>query len=70
MCKYAAGCLRCHYSNVSVDFIPKQSIAMTAGRTGIHIIASTFLLPVGVAIYTFIGGIKATYGLPSPAKSS
>lgn len=26
-----------------------------------HIIAATFLLPVGVALYTFVGGIKATF---------
>lgn len=26
-----------------------------------HIIASTFLLPVGVILYTFVGGIKATF---------
>lgn len=25
-----------------------------------HVIAATFLLPVGVSIYTFFGGIKAT----------
>jgi Na+/proline symporter len=25
-----------------------------------HIIAATFLLPVGVTVYTFVGGIKAT----------
>ena len=30
-----------------------------------HIIAATFLLPIGVAIYTFVGGIKATYILPT-----
>ena len=29
--------------------------------TGMHIIAATFLLPVGVALYTFVGGIKATF---------
>jgi Na+/proline symporter len=28
--------------------------------TGMHIIAATFLLPVGVVVYTFVGGIKAT----------
>lgn len=28
-----------------------------------HVIAATFLLPVGVTVYTFVGGIKATYGL-------
>lgn len=26
-----------------------------------HVIAATFLLPVGVSIYTFVGGIKATF---------
>jgi Na+/proline symporter len=29
--------------------------------TGMHIIAATFLLPVGVIVYTFVGGIKATF---------
>lgn len=28
--------------------------------TGIHIIASTFLLPLGVVIYTVAGGLKVT----------
>jgi urea-proton symporter len=26
-----------------------------------HVIAATFLLPVGVILYTFVGGIKATF---------
>jgi Na+/proline symporter len=26
-----------------------------------HIIAATFLLPTGVVLYTFVGGIKATF---------
>lgn len=26
-----------------------------------HTIAATFLLPVGVTVYTFVGGIKATW---------
>ena len=26
-----------------------------------HVIAATFLLPVGVIMYTFVGGIKATF---------
>ena len=30
-------------------------------RTGMHIIAATFLLPAGVVLYTFVGGIKATF---------
>ncbi|KAJ5408810.1 hypothetical protein N7509_002693 [Penicillium cosmopolitanum] len=29
--------------------------------TGMHIVASTFLLPLGVVIYTLTGGIKATF---------
>ncbi|KAL1311440.1 hypothetical protein AAFC00_001600 [Neodothiora populina] len=29
--------------------------------TGVNITAATFLLPVGVVVYTFIGGIKATF---------
>ncbi|KAK1763373.1 hypothetical protein QBC33DRAFT_459551 [Phialemonium atrogriseum] len=28
--------------------------------TGIHIMASTFLIPLGVVLYTLVGGIKAT----------
>jgi Na+/proline symporter len=28
-----------------------------------NIVAATFLLPVGVSFYTFVGGIKATYVL-------
>ncbi|KAJ9149370.1 Urea active transporter [Pleurostoma richardsiae] len=29
--------------------------------TGIHIMAATFLLPLGVVLYTLVGGIKATF---------
>jgi Na+/proline symporter len=36
------------------------SAAITA-MTGMNTIAATFLLPVGVALYTFVGGIKATF---------
>ncbi|KKY22146.1 putative urea active transporter [Phaeomoniella chlamydospora] len=36
------------------------SAAITA-LTGMHIIAATFLLPVGVILYTSVGGIKATF---------
>jgi Na+/proline symporter len=36
------------------------SAAITA-MTGMNVIAATFLLPVGVALYTFVGGIKATF---------
>ncbi|KAJ6781649.1 hypothetical protein PWT90_01399 [Aphanocladium album] len=35
--------------------------AAISALTGMHIIAATFLLPVGVIIYTFVGGIKATF---------
>lgn len=35
--------------------------AAISAMTGMHIIAATFLLPVGVALYTFVGGIKATF---------
>ncbi|RDI84056.1 hypothetical protein Vi05172_g5833 [Venturia inaequalis] len=35
--------------------------AAISAMTGIHVIAATFLLPVGVALYTFVGGIKATF---------
>jgi len=39
------------------------SAAITA-LTGMHVIAATFLLPIGVVVYTFVGGIKATYENP------
>lgn len=29
--------------------------------TGMHVVASTFLLPLGVVIYTVAGGLKATF---------
>ncbi|KAJ6068472.1 hypothetical protein N7499_010359 [Penicillium canescens] len=35
--------------------------AVVTAVTGMHIIAATFLLPVGVTVYTFVGGIKATF---------
>ncbi|KAF4219153.1 hypothetical protein CNMCM6457_003243 [Aspergillus fumigatiaffinis] len=35
--------------------------AVVAALTGVHIVAATFLLPVGVTVYTFVGGIKATF---------
>ncbi|CAG7974690.1 unnamed protein product [Penicillium nalgiovense] len=44
--------------------------AVITAVTGMHIIAATFLLPVGVTLYTFVGGIKATQVLfPQPRKS-
>lgn len=35
--------------------------AAISAITGMHVVAATFLLPVGVALYTFVGGIKATF---------
>ncbi|KAL5338593.1 hypothetical protein BJX70DRAFT_398539 [Aspergillus crustosus] len=35
--------------------------AVISAMSGMHIIASTFLLPVRVTVYTFVGGIKATF---------
>ncbi|OJI90057.1 hypothetical protein ABZX51_005382 [Aspergillus tubingensis] len=35
--------------------------AVISAITGMHIIAATLLLPVGVTVYTFVGGIKATF---------
>ena len=35
--------------------------AAISALTGMHIIAATFLLPMGIVVYTFVGGIKATY---------
>ncbi|PSK55453.1 hypothetical protein B9Z65_2842 [Elsinoe australis] len=35
--------------------------AAISALTGMNITAATFLLPVGVILYTFIGGIKATF---------
>ena len=29
--------------------------------TGMNIVASTFLLPLGVIVYTVVGGLKATF---------
>ena len=36
-------------------------MSLTPNSTGMHIIAATFLLPAGVVLYTFVGGIKATF---------
>ncbi|KAI5458474.1 urea active transporter [Mariannaea sp. PMI_226] len=35
--------------------------AVISFLTGMHIMASTFLLPLGVVLYTLVGGIKATF---------
>jgi len=43
------------------NFQPGLSKTNLGSRTGINITASTFLLPLGVVLYTFVGGIKATF---------
>ncbi|SPO07032.1 probable DUR3 - Urea permease [Cephalotrichum gorgonifer] len=35
--------------------------AAISAVSGMHVVAATFLLPVGVIMYTFVGGIKATF---------
>ncbi|PNH38353.1 hypothetical protein VD0004_g8461 [Verticillium dahliae] len=35
--------------------------AAISALSGMHVIAATFLLPIGVILYTFVGGIKATF---------
>ncbi|KEZ43939.1 putative urea active transporter 1 [Scedosporium apiospermum] len=35
--------------------------AAISAVSGMHVIAATFLLPVGVVVYTYIGGIKSTF---------
>lgn len=42
-------------------YVIYESLANRSYRTDIHIMASTFLLPVGVVLYTLVGGIKATF---------
>ncbi|KAK2796198.1 hypothetical protein FQN52_000176 [Onygenales sp. PD_12] len=59
-----AHCIRCYIfmalEHGDAGVFPSEIITDIL-RTGIHIIAATFLLPVGVALYTFVGGIKATF---------
>src|SRR5262245_39449008 len=35
--------------------------AVVETLTGVNVIAASFLLPLGVMVYTFFGGIKATF---------
>ncbi|CEJ58670.1 hypothetical protein PMG11_07320 [Penicillium brasilianum] len=44
----------------TINMILGASSAITY-LTGMHIMASTFLLPLGVVVYTLTGGIKATF---------
>lgn len=58
-CQHAARGRSCYCSSVGI--LPlKANSAANLRSSGMHIIAATFLLPVGVAVYTFVGGIKAT----------
>ena len=59
-CEYASGCLCGYHGIVRTSTHACTMRELIFCRTGIHIIAATFLLPVGVVLYTFVGGIKAT----------
>ena len=62
LCEHAPRSGGCHIRCVSAVLSARSawSNTNTWTRTGMHIIAATFLLPVGVTVYTFVGGIKAT----------
>ena len=34
---------------------------LVTGMTGMHVIAAAILLPLGVVLYTAVGGLKATF---------
>lgn len=61
LCQYASRCCRCDFGRVSPSKRLHVENVADLRSSGMHIIAATFLLPVGVTIYTFVGGIKATY---------
>lgn len=62
LCKHASRCCFCHYCHVGhSQTVYKITWMADDLRSGMHIIAATFLLPVGVTVYTFVGGIKATF---------
>ncbi|KAF4462672.1 urea active transporter [Fusarium albosuccineum] len=46
---------------LSVTSMILGAAGVITALTGMHIIASTFLLPVGVVAYTVVGGLKATF---------
>lgn len=51
---------------LSNNIIAVSNMLLGAGAainalTGVHIVAATLLLPVGVVLYTILGGIKATF---------
>ncbi|CAM1504276.1 Fc.00g018670.m01.CDS01 [Cosmosporella sp. VM-42] len=46
---------------LSVTAMILGAAGVITALTGMHIIASTFLLPLGVTVYTVVGGLKATF---------
>ncbi|KAF7552393.1 hypothetical protein G7Z17_g4356 [Cylindrodendrum hubeiense] len=46
---------------LSVTAMILGAAGVITALTGMHIIASTFLLPLGVTLYTVVGGLKATF---------
>ncbi|XHG02661.1 hypothetical protein AWENTII_006004 [Aspergillus wentii] len=52
----------CFVTNLlSVTSMILGAAGVITALTGMHIIASTFLLPLGVVVYTVAGGLKATF---------
>ncbi|KAF9890728.1 hypothetical protein FE257_005594 [Aspergillus nanangensis] len=45
---------------VFTSMVVGSSTAVSA-LTGMHVVASSYLLPLGVAVYTYFGGLKATF---------
>lgn len=45
---------------VFTSMLVGASTSVTA-LTGMHVVASTYLLPLGVAVYTYFGGLRATF---------
>lgn len=46
---------------LSVTSMILGAAGVIAVLTGTNIVASTFLLPLGVIVYTIVGGLKATF---------
>ncbi|KPM37917.1 putative urea active transporter 1 [Neonectria ditissima] len=46
---------------LSVTSMILGAAGVITALTGMHIVASTFLLPLGVVVYTVVGGLKATF---------
>lgn len=52
----------CFVTNLlSVTAMILGAAGVITALTGMHIVASTFLLPLGVVVYTVSGGLKATF---------